>query len=192
MKTQIPENNWRLKVMEKNKSNNLAVCIICGILTVFGIVACIISLINGGNGIWIFMDIVNIILCLLIGYYAVYAYRRPHGNLLRFIILIYAASYLFPVYSNAKMGRPGGSVCQAIIIGLLCYIAGRLNKWKQNTFLMIIATAIILLRAIVGYVNDGATIGVITHLVVWIDICAAYFLRYKEHKSSGLMDKETE
>jgi len=175
--------------MEKNKINNLAVCIICGILTAFGIVAGISSFVSGESGIWRIMDLVNILLSVLTGYYVVYGFRKPHGNSLKYIMLIYASSYLFAVYSNAQMGRPVGSVCHAAIIGLLCYISGRLSRVKQNIINMSIVTAFILYRTISGYVNDGATVGVITHLVIWIDICAGYFLRYKEHKEAGLMDK---
>jgi len=175
--------------MEKKKSNNLAVCTICGILTAIGIVLAIISLISMSNGIWMINSVIDFLLLALIAYYAIYGYRKPNGNLLKYIILIFAVPDLISVYSRALVGDAWQAVIRAITIGLLCYIAGRLHRVKQNVILMLVVTAFILIGIIVRIVNLKASIGIATQLIIWIDICVAYFLRYKEHKEAGLMDK---
>jgi len=173
--------------MEKKKSNNLAVCIICSILTSFGLVANIVSWINGVNSFVMFLDMLDIAIVILIVYYAISGYRKPHGNLLKYIILIYTANYVGLIL--AQSGLPWCCVIHAIIIGILCYIAGRLHRVRQNVILMSIVTALNVIWLVPGFVKGVSTIGSVTPLIIWIDICVAYFLRYKEHKLAGLMDK---
>jgi len=175
--------------MENKKSNNVAVCITCGVLTAFGIVADIISLVNGSNNIWMIKDVVNIIVSCLIGFYAFCAYRKPKGNLLKYIILIFAANRMVSLYLVARMADASRAVINAIIIGLCCYIAGRMHRVMQNAILMSIVTVLIVICIIYGFSKGQITIGVFTSLIIWLDICVAYILRYKEHKLAGLMDK---
>jgi len=179
--------------MEINKSNNLAVCIICGVLTAFGFVASIVSLANGSKGlfnIFVVNDLIYFLISVFIGYYAIQGYKKPHGNLLKLIILAYAASFLILIFQCANNGFAWGSVTYTITIGILCYAAGRLHRAKQNLIFMSILTVLILIINIAPLVVGGKpTIGVFTQVIIWIDICVAYFLRYKEHKEAGLMDK---
>jgi len=175
--------------MEKKKTNNLAVCIICGILTAFGIVASVVSLVNGSNEHWKINDLIYLALTVLIGYYAAIGYRRPHGNLFKQIILIYVASYLILVYQLAQTGDAWQAVIRAITIGIICYVAGRLHRVKQNFILIGIVTAIIMYIIVSAFIKQIAKADILSMLIIWIDICVAYFLRYKEHKEAGLMDK---
>jgi len=176
--------------MKKEKPNNIVVCIICGILTAFGIVASIISSINGSGGIRLFGDISYIVDSALIFYYAFYGYQRPHGNLLKFIILIFAATRLISVFAMAQFGRTLEAVNNAIIIGLLCYMAGRLHRVKQNMIIMIIVAILIVLGIVLVFINTmvPGTMGAFTSLIIWIDICVAYVLRFREHHLAGLED----
>jgi len=127
--------------MEKKKSKYLVGSIICGILTAFGIVAGIVSLLSG-SGAWITNDIFQLVLSLLVGYYVCAGYKQPHGNLLRYIILLYAANIILGLRAAVQYGNTGIITLLAIRIGLLCYIAGRLVKVKQNLILMIIYTVL--------------------------------------------------
>jgi len=174
--------------MEKNKSNNLAVCIICGILTAIGIIACILSLAKGGTTLSTIRRIVRLAQCILIAYYAFIGYRKPHGNLLKYLILIFVGSSILTVFYKAQTGDAWMAIVHAIIACISCYIAGGLQKIKKNIILMSVVAAIIVGYKIVRVINGEAVIGDITKLVIWIDICVAYVLRYKEHKLAGLMD----
>jgi len=174
--------------MENNKSNNLAVCIICGALTAIGIVASIISLANGSKEIWIISDAINLLLFVFVGYYTIWGYKKPNGNLLKYIILVFACTYLIVVYRMVQSGNPGRAVCYAVIIGSLCYIAGRLHRVKQNTILMIIMISIMVISKLGSFANGKATIGIIADLIIGVDICVAYIIRYKEHKEAGFIN----
>jgi len=174
--------------MEKKTSNNLAVCIICGILTAFGLVTSAVSLVNGGNGGWMLSDAVYIVVSVLVGYYAICGYKKPHGNLLKYIILIFAASCLIALYTTVELEMGWMAVQFAIIIGLCCYAAGRLHRVKQNAILMGLVAVITLIRTIAVIAIGDASIGVCTVLILWLDICVAYFLRFKVHKEAGLED----
>jgi len=188
MHQRIETENLRRKDMENKKSNNLTVCIICGILTVIGIVACVISLAKGGTLLSTIRRLVRLVQCILIAYYAFWGYKKPHGNLLKYLILIFVGSSLLTVYYKAQTGDEWMAVVHATIACLSCYIAGGLQKVKKNIVFMSIVTVIIVGYKIVRVMNGEAVIGDITKLVIWIDICAAYFLRYKEHKLAGLID----
>jgi len=168
--------------MEK-KANHLVASIICGILTAFGIVASIISLINGSGSahIWLSDDIILLVLSVLIGYYAFIGYKKPHGNLLKYIILI---SNLV----GLQVINEGLGLLIVVETGIRCYAAGRLERVKENLILLILLTACDVGLTIWLAVSNALTVGVVAALVVWLDICVAYFLRYKEHKEAGLAD----
>jgi len=174
--------------VEKKASNNLAVCIICGILTVVGIMASIVSIVAGGKGIWVVNNVTDIVVSALIVYYAFIGYRKPHGNLLKYIILICTVPQFIAVYQFAQLSSPWQAIIAAIEIGLCFYVAGRLHRVKQNMILMSVVFAIRLAASVVGLVKGTMVIGAITPLILWLDICVAYILRYKEHKEAGLQD----
>ena len=178
--------------MEEKKSNHLAARIICGILTTFGIVACIISLANGAKGIWIVSDVVCLLVSVFVGYYAFSGYKKPHGNILKYLILVFTLIPLINIYQLVQLENAWVAVTRAIIVGLLCYSAGRLHRVKQNIVIMSIVTALMILGVVVGFMNGHNTIGALTKPIIWINIFAAYVLRYKDHKEAGLMDAPTE
>jgi len=178
--------------MEKGKSNNLVISIVCAVLTVFGIVVSVIAMRNGSDGLLVraAQYVINILLSFLIVFYAVYGYKKPHGNALKYIILLFAIPMLLSVYTYALRGMAGQAVIRAIVIGLICFAAGRLHKFKQVVTIMSIVAALIVVFIITTLVNGSSTIGIFNVLVIWIDIFVAYALRYKGHKEAGLMDKE--
>ncbi len=173
--------------MEK-KSNHLAAYIVSGILTAFAIVACIISMASGGKGVWMYSDAANLLVCVLLGYYAFCGFRKPHGNLLRYIILFFAITHILSIYQLAELSSQWQAIISALAFGLCCYIAGRLHKVKQNIILMSIVIVLRLIGMSFELAEGIWTIGAITPLIILIDILVAYVLRYKDHKEAGLMD----
>lgn len=177
--------------MSNNQSKHLIGCIVCGVLTAIGIVAAIISLFNGVEKPWFYCVHVQLLLLILISYYAFVGYKKPHGNLLKYVMLVFALFNLTYIPCYVSMLDTQATVICAIEIGLICYVSGRLAKVKQNMILMILITVCELvfngLDIIYGYIN----IDTIGPLAIWLDICVAYFLRYKEHKEAGLQDAPT-
>ncbi len=172
--------------MEK-KSKHIVGSIVCGILTAFGIVASVISII-GGSGSILFFDLFSLVLSVLIGYYALWGYKKPHGNLLKFILLAYAAFVLAGIPTIIQARTTWWVILNGIVMGSLCFMSGRLDRIKQNACILAFVTAAMAVAVSVDISGGNATIGIVTGIFVWLDICVAYFLRYKEHREAGLAD----
>ena len=111
-------------------------------------------------------------------YYAFSGYKKPHGNLLRYLMLAYgailaigsAAAFLFGV---ATMGDPAAGtmpmldgaenhmsnmaplqaflLCLSIL--LIGYISGRLHKFEQNKWLLTLVLIMLLVRVLLSIGN---------------------------------------
>ena len=79
----------------------------------------------------------------------------------------------------------------SVALILMSYIAGRLNKYKQNKILIPIVLVILFVRS---FVSSTFRIQVVmtdlSYFILWIGIACAYFARYDAHKEAGLLDKE--
>ena len=172
--------------MEKKQIIGSAVCVL---LTVLGLIGSVYGLINGG----ILTSAIHIVMLLAVLYYAVSGYRRPHGNLLRYVTVLYAFSLLFSINQTAM--KSAGHAQTGIVLYILAimgimFVAGRLNKIKQNAFLMPAIFALLAAAVILGYikrpqVNFFKILNTFSVLTVWIEICFSYFIRYKKHKEAG-------
>ena len=133
----------------------------------------------------------------LAAYYACFGYKKPHGNLMRYLLLFYVATLGAMLVRKANsQGDLSNSISIAVII-LSAYMAGRLNKYKQNVFISLV---ILVLKLINIYPTMSSRIGQtgftfisffgsIGPVVVWLAIAGAYILRYKDHKEAGLAGK---
>lgn len=152
---------------------------------------------------------------LLALYYALWGYKTPHGNLLRYLIITYA--FLLALGSESRLlggsGRSERPVdvtdaasqarrglrriqqykrlltsCALIMMG---HIAGRLNKYKQNKILIPIVLVILFIRAFVtGVGRIQVVMTDLSYFILWVGIACAYFARYDAHKEAGLLDDE--
>ena len=134
---------------------------------------------------------------VIAAFYACYAYKKPHGNLMRYLLLLYAASVAGFLVTSGKTIPMYLSINYAAIIILSTYMAGRLERYKQN---VIISALILVGNCITTYYlfdifadlgtltffNAVSSIGAIT---VWLAIAAGYIIRFKLHKEAGLTDK---
>ncbi len=137
--------------------------------------------------------IVPILIYILLLIYVLMEYKRPHGNLLRVTLLIYA--FMLAVWAAAQ-GENAGCIyvlpCTTVIVA---YLSGRLNKIKKNIVWFSIAAAFLIGYGILQTVMVGVeTYGIMQisycfgAFLQWITLALAYFSRYKEHKEAGLMD----
>ena len=184
--------------------------LITAVLLLAGIVVTIIF----ANRAPLVKTITLIIGYLLALYYAFWGYKTPHGNLLRYLIISYAfllaigsESRLFagarrerPVdVTNAEgqLGRGARgltaykSLLTSVALILMSYIAGRLNKYKQNKILIPIVLVILFVRSFVSRTfRIQVVMTDLSYFILWIGIACAYFARYDAHKEAGLLDKE--
>lgn len=131
------------------------------------------------------------LLCAVI--YGAFGYKKPHGNLLRYLMLLYAITTACKV-SFTSTNNQAAEICNLIAIILVAYMAGRLNKYTINTYLIIVVLTLLLVKAFVGIstgnITFGKVIGQFSAFTQFSIIAAAYLSRYHLHKEAGLEDKK--
>ena len=141
-------------------------------------------------------DAVYLVLYLLTAFYTLFGYKKPHGNLLKFIFFVFAITLVL----NACIGGVGTSVVSLIVAIFAClsallltYVAGRLHKVEQNRFLLVVTGALLLVSQILPSFgipfNFAPFANALTPLIVLLALGFAYTARYEEHKAAGLEDK---
>lgn len=158
------------------------------------------------NIIWLVCNLItysgNITIQIIIGifrfvvaaFYAYCGYKKPHGNLMRYLLLIYAITVAaLDVFNGATQPKFITIDYLAVII-LTSYMAGRLDRYKQNVIisaLVLICNCIITfyyigVRADLGTLTFASAISCIGATSIWLLIGGGYIVRYKPHKEAGL------
>lgn len=180
---------------KKNLSTGAIVALLCIlVLNILWLISSIVYLQN--NGGIVALEIVCIVEFSAAVLYAIIDYKRPHGNLMRYLLLFYACAVAVMVVLNKEQGDFFTLTYLAIII-LSTYMAGRLDRYKQN----VVISIIILLLAIVNvypfissvissnaltFISFFACVGSVAN---WLAIAASYVFRFNRHKEAGLADK---
>ena len=196
--------------MEQKKfsARELAGFVIMTILTIVGLFTEIYMSLKYYTGYQLLIYIIPyIILYALLVYYVAFGYKKPHGDLLRIIFILFALACLSTI-------APGLEACFDIItinnfviisttlmsfsIMITAYIAGRLDKIIKNRALLAL-NSIVLVAVGVFWIMQYKSLPAMTFMqkvwnfnlcILWADIVVAYILRYREHKEAGLIDKE--
>jgi len=178
--------------MENKKTKNILLAIM-GIFVLAELVAIVISL---ADGITIF-SICQAVALIFVASYGFWLYKKPHGNLLKYALLLIAGAQLFgatEALANAKAAS-GALTTSVFFAAALVYVAGRLNRIDQNKILLPIIAAFELYGAIWSVINFAGQESALT-LFSWFSrsimiftLMIAYFVRYKEHKEAGISDK---
>ena len=130
-------------------------------------------------------------------FYACYGYKKPHGNHMRYLLILYAISVAIVVLlKGAEQSMLSNAVCLAIII-LTTYMAGRLGHYKQNVIISIVVLALKCITTIyclvefskAGVLTLPCAISCFGSITTWLAIAGAYITRYKLHKEAGFEDK---
>ncbi len=178
--------------MEKKTSKNIWL-IIMGVLILAELAASVIHLINGGN---VLNDVIAIIALAFTALYGFWLYKKPHGNMLKYAMLLLAAAMVLNSAECLIKGynAPAIHVIRLFFPGLICYVAGRLNRIEQNKYLLIFAT---ICYCIISFISFGQKVGKLNAVLLFrffyefitlLTLTIAYFVRFKEHKEAGLMD----
>lgn len=186
--------------MESLKTKKWLAYIIMGILTLAGIYGEFAICLPIGEIRSIFELVVTTIMFVLIFVYVVSNYKEPHGNLLKYLFLVFSVMCLVGFLDSdfaASLHREFAYVNQllrGLAIILSAYIAGRLDRIKANTILIVINCIIFLATSVINIVLFEITditliLFMCSFFILWLDLAVAYILRYKEHKEAGLADK---
>jgi len=132
---------------------------------------------------------------LLICFYAIWGYRKPHGNLLRYLMLVFDATLLIALYFCLSYYNEITIAVNAFTIALVAYMAGRLNKVKQNIIIVIFVLLLFCYssNAMLIYTKEqmGSSITIVDKIsmyapvLMWLSLSLAYFTRYLQHKEAG-------
>lgn len=196
--------------MEKKKklgTGALAGIVALAVLSVLGLVSEFIGTIQNYSTAELVLELIPFcIVFLSVAYYTVAGYKKPHGNLLRNMFLLYsffcAGEMIAMVfyanehgYLNASFPR---SISMLILVALCAvltaFVAGRLDKIKKNSFLLALITAALIAVSLLDlgkppFPHPVYVLWSFVPVFVWLDLIVAYVLRYREHKEAGLADK---
>ena len=178
----------------------IIVLVLLGILTGFGLFIELFGFINYrsyfSSGEYLNLVTYSITSLLLL-YYAIKGYKIPHGNLLKYLFFLFAVSCLGGILSTASNRTTIDIVynyMRGVVVLMTAYIAGRLDRFKQNKIMMSIIGLIMFVSSLIESLPYFGTdiIGIFicfTFFILWIDLMVVYIFRYNEHKEVGLIVK---
>ena len=184
--------------MENKKNTKLIALIVLGLLTAFGLAVEIIMFIRGfsnNSAITNFNMIAYAVTSALLLYYAISGYKKPHGDIMKYLFLLFAICCLSAILTIRKENSTNDIIynyIRGVVVLLTAFVAGRLDRFKQNVILMSIIGVLMLASSFIGishWTNVFYALYHFTFFLLWVDLMFAYILRYKEHKEAGLMDK---
>jgi len=165
----------------------------------------------------IISEVTTIALCILILYYNFFGYKKPHGNLLKYIFLIFGFALIISTFFNGGVELSG--LIYTMIGTIVVYMSGRLNKIEKNRKLAVVVLILFTVLVIISVFRIDVSfetahnaavempqmypsgkqemqpksllsiLGTFTTPLQWIALSLAYISRYKEHKEAGLLDK---
>ena len=183
--------------MDSLKYKKILVYVVMGILSIVGIYTQIIACIYGNSLSLIAETIATCVMFILIAFYAVSNFKVPHGNLLKYLFLTFAVMCfvgLLATDPNSSSANGDLYVLQLLrgaVVILSTYMAGRLDRIKQNTVFAVICAILLLATSIKVLLlhkvyNLVFILFETNFFILWIDLVIAYLFRYKEHKEAGL------
>jgi len=83
--------------------------------------------------------VIEIVMYLLICFYAFVGYKKPHGNLLRYLMFAFGLMLISRIYvCSFFLHELTCLIFYGVSIALIAYISGRLNKIEKNRFLAVL------------------------------------------------------
>ena len=141
-------------------------------------------------------DIVCLAVYLLTAFYALIGHKKPHGNLLKYLFIIFALNLVFNVcFGNVAVDTIGmvNAACICLTALILVYVSGRLHKIEQNRILLVAAGILLLATTLLPMIKDGFMINGLLHAcssqIMILALGFAYTARFEEHKAAGLEEK---
>jgi len=138
-----------------------------------------------------------IVSLVFVAFYGFWLYKKPHGNILKYAMLLFAVSIILnavvAAYNN--WGAMYHQVLRLFASASICYCAGRLNRVEQNKMILPIAELLLIVYAVagassaVGNVSSLSILIFFSYPITLLTLMIAYFVRFKEHKEAGISDK---
>lgn len=187
--------------MNSSKDKKVLVYIVMGILSLAGTYA-EFTMCKGSNSPQIIAELVmTCVMFALTLYYAISNFKVPHGNLLKYLFLAFSAMCFAGLLTN-DAGDPAFQtfsyiyqISRGIVVIISAYIAGRLDRIKENTILLVTGNVILLGTSLMNvFLYNATNITLIIFFagffILWLDLTIAYLFRYYGHKQAGFEDKK--
>jgi len=179
--------------MEKKTSKNNILLAIMGVLILTEIVIGFITLQNP------FFDILGMIPLFFIALYGFWFYKKPHGNMLKYAMILLAISEIMTSLVCVKNGwNFERQTFKIFAAAALIYAAGRLNRIDQNKYILPLVFVVQFACDALAVIDFSPLYSPI-YFIAWFSgtisaaaLLIAYFVRYKEHKEAGLSDAPKE
>ncbi len=190
------------------KNNSKILMYVIQALTLLGFLSTIAWLVvsfNPGLKEQTVLSIISLIVYVIVFLYALFGYKKPHGNMLRYTFIIFAVS--LALYAYGSQTSPVSTV--SVIINVLCtvpvaYVAGRLHKFNQNKVLLYIALVMLLIAGLMdcilltqnmvpevsGFIFVVLKFGAFNKFILGLALATTYVNRFHTHKEAGLLDDE--
>ena len=185
--------------MKERKTSTSILLIIMAVLIVAEIIVKVWGIFSDpdSNKVYFIFILITLVLTAL---YGLLLYKKPHGNMLKYTMLIAALMIIYNGVEAIKATQNYSFLYIIYIIAgtAICYSAGRLNRIEQNRILFpIIAVALLVtpVYATINFLGSSSFINIFSLyslVVVWLTLMIAYFVRHKEHKEAGLVDPAKE
>ena len=142
-------------------------------------------------------DIIYLVLYAMTAFYALFGYKKPHGNMLKYLYIAFAVGLTLSVClgnvpENAIVMIV--SVCSCLAALILVYVSGRFHKIEKNRVLLVVAGlllfAAMLLPLIAGSFFLNGLFNSCSAPIMLLTLGFSYTARYEQHKTAGLEDKQ--
>lgn len=174
------------------------------LVNIVKVVVLLLGLLSIAHNISILKDhpyfIVDIVVVCLAEYYMFVDYKVPHSNLLKVLFLLHVLELILDFWlflaNNAKT-LDIADLLVLLSIAIVAYVSGRLDRYKENISLLIIAAIFAFISGIMGLsvfadriISPFNLVGPFGKFIVLLSLIVPYVLRYKAHKDAGLSDKQ--
>ena len=179
--------------MEKKNTPILIAKIVVLLLCVLYVICAVWTMTTKPN----IKPIIGIIVTCLTVYYMFVGYKIPHANLLRYLFIIVDLASLFYFWHTFAHLEKLLDVYELLLlleIAIVAYVAGRLNKFKENIVLLSVTFIIEVISCchasiVFNTTSVMAQINLFNKAILLLALIVSYIARYKEHKEAGLADK---
>ena len=143
--------------------------------------------------------IVDIVVVCLAVYYMFVDYKVPHSNLLKILFIVHVAEMILDFWLYTSKHAKALDISDLLLfvtIAIISYVAGRLDRYKENIVLLSVAALLSFVSGILGLnafavkiTSPLSLMGVFSKFIILLSLIIPYVSRYKAHKAAGLEDK---
>ena len=191
-----------METYKKLKKGTKSGLIISFFLVVFSAVLNVTAMLShlehGGHKSPLIHCSINFIMIVFIIVYSAWGYKKPHGNMLKYVMFLFSVGVLSQSIAPTSLQSASlGTLydcCAGFASLLIAYISGRLNKIEKNKVLMFLAGILLSVSEVILICNMPSfrmtrLSAYLVQPLLWFALGFAYTARYEEHREAGLSEE---